>query len=277
MNNTFNIKRFGRYFAYDLKSRWNDQRVFLAVFALLPIIFYLVFLFFSMVGHSFQVSSDYPLTRPPLPIRSSVFVMAASIFLVLFPSKAYGFLTDKAEGSAWIELPASRLEKFTSMMLISLIVIPVIFFLVYLISDGLVCLLDKSCGGSVFSAWSNIHLNGIDDPEEVWFVNKGFWFMVNGVLQTVSVFLLGALIFKKGKVAKTILVLFALSIILSIIFGIIVSTIGPESFGEGFKLWAKGHADRLDFWFNLAMNTVLAVVVIGCGIWSWFRVKNLQH
>ena len=43
MNNTFNIKRFGRYFAYDLKSRWNDQRVFLAVFALLPIIFYLVF------------------------------------------------------------------------------------------------------------------------------------------------------------------------------------------------------------------------------------------
>ena len=85
------------------------------------------------------------------------------------------------------------------------------------------------------------------------------------------------MIFKKGKVAKTILVLFALSIILSIIFGIIVSTIGPESFGEGFKLWVKGHADRLDFWFNLCMNTVLAVVVIGCGIWSWFRVKNLQH
>ena len=90
-------------------------------------------------------------------------------------------------------------------------------------------------------------------------------------------FLLGALIFKKNKVAKTILTLFVISLVLSAIIGLAVSTIDIESFSDKIQAWALNYADNIDFWANFWSNVELAVVVVGLGIWSWFRVKNIQH
>ena len=279
MNNTFNFKRFGKYLAYDLKSVWEEQRVFLLTYALIPVITYIVIVFFALVGHGFSMDfSDYTLARPSIALRVSVFSLVSVIFLIFFPSRTYGFITDKAKGSAWIQLPASRLEKFSSMMLICLVIIPVAFFCAYLISDALVCLVDKNCGSSIFSSWNSLDMTSYDeDGKSFKIAGKGIWFLANGVLQIVSVFLLGALIFKKNKVAKTILTLFVISLVLSAIIGLAVSTIDIESFSDKIQAWALNYADNIDFWANFWSNVELAVIVVGLGIWSWFRVKNIQH
>ena len=277
MDNKFNLNRFGKYFAYDLKSIWREQRVFLLVWCLLPIFFYMVYMFFSAFGHGFfSILNGISINRPPLAIRVSVFSLASVIFLVLFPSRTYGFVTEKAKGSAWLMLPASRLEKFLSMVLICLVIAPIVYFCVYLLSDALVCLLDRQCGSSILAAWNDFFTYRLTD-EHVWLGGNGLWALVSSCLQITSVFLLGALIFKKMKVTKTVLALFVVSMVLFAIFATFMSHADISSFGERIANWMAGHADNIDVWINFWGNLELAIIVIGCGVWSWFRVKNLQH
>ena len=277
MSNTFNINRFGKYMAYDLKSRWKDQWLFLVVFAILPMIFHLIFLFFAALGQDGFAAfiSGTPITRPPLVLRIIMFFVVAGLFFILFPSRAYGFLTEKAPGTDWIGIPASRLEKFLSMMLTCLVIVPGLFFVVYLLSDSIVCLVDKHCETSLFKAWLDFDL--VKDGAPFKLGAKGLWFLINWTLQTVSVFLLGALIFKKGKIAKTILTLFLISMVSSMITAAIASSIDPDSMMTFIETWAENHLDKLDLWFNLLTNASLVLVVGGLGLWSWFKVKNLQH
>ena len=49
------------------------------------------------------------------------------------------------------------------MMLICLVIIPVAFFCAYLISDALVCLVDKNCGSSIFSSWNSLDMTSYDE------------------------------------------------------------------------------------------------------------------
>ena len=276
MNKSFDIKRFGKYFAYDLKSLWKEQRTFLLIWCLLPVIFYMVYMFFSLLAHAPYLFSGITVNRPPMAIRGGIFTTAAIFFIMLFPSRGYGFLTEKAKGSSWLMLPASRLEKFVSMVLICLVVVPLVFFCTYLLSDALVCLLDGKCGGSLLSSWSIVKdITGSDS--RVWLGGNGIWFIVSWVLQVSSVFLLGALIFKKAKVTRTILALFAISMVLFALGAIFLSHADLPGLGLRFTDWAERHADHMDFWFNFWTNVELAIVVIGCGIWSWFKVRNLQH
>lgn len=277
MNNTFNFKRFGKYLAYDLKSVWKEQRVFLVTYAIIPVITYVVTMFFTMIGQGFSMA-DLSHSGAGLPARLSIFFLVSVIFLLFFPSRTYGFITDKAKGSAWIQLPASRLEKFASMMLICLVIIPTAFFCAYLLSDALVCLIDKGCGSSILSSWKDTDMASYVDGDKSFKVSgNGLWILANGVLQIVSVFLLGALTFKKNKVAKTILSLFVISLVLSGVIGIIASTINLEAFGDRIQDWVLNHADNMDFWFNFWSNVELAVIVAGLGLWSWFKVRNIQH
>ena len=277
MDNKFSRNRFGKYFAYDLKSIWREQRVFLLVWCLLPIFFYMVYMFFSAFGHGFfSILNGISINRPPLAVRVSVFSLASVLFLVLFPSRTYGFVTEKAKGSAWLMLPASRLEKFLSMVLICLVVAPIVYFCVYLLSDALVCLLDRQCGSSILAAWNDFFTTRLTD-EHVWLGGNGLWALVSSCLQITSVFLLGALIFKKMKVTKTVLALFVVSMVLFAIFATFMSHADISSFGERIANWMAGHAENIDLWINFLGNLELAIIVIGCGVWSWFRVKNLQH
>ena len=277
MSNTFNISRFCKYFGFDLKSRWKDQRLFLVTFAILPMIFHLIYLFFAAIGYDgfAALFSGAPISRPPLALRLGVFGIAAVIFMMVFPSRTYGFLTDKAQGSEWIELPASRLEKFTSMMLTCLVVIPAAFLCVYLLSDALVCLVDSKAGDSILAAWKDFNPGGADSPVKLG--GNGIWFVVAEILQTVSIFLLGALLFKKGKISKTILALFVISMTVSAIAASAASMIDLKTFAETLEKWAENHLGNIDFWFNFWSNLSLVVVVGGLGLWSWFKVKNLQH
>ena len=275
MDNTFNFSRFGKYFVYDLKRQWKNIGMLMLIFALFPIIFYMLYMFFAAIfdGGLLKIFTGIEIDGPSGGVRFGVFAVMSTIFVMLFPSRAYGEITNKAKGSEWLMLPASRLEKFASMMLISLVVIPLVYIVVYFLSDAFVCLLDKSCGDSLMSFRINKEINSSDFIIPA----NGFWILAANIVEYVSIFLLGGLIFKKWKVVGTVLVLFALGMVFSGLFSAFITNADLEWWGDRFSLWAITHADNIDLWLNAFLNLWLLLILAICGTWSWFRIKRLQH
>lgn len=275
MNNNFNLGRFGKYFVYDLKRQWKNIGMLTLIFALFPIIFYMIYMFFAALfdGGLVSMFTGGVIIGPQLWARFAVFACMISIFVMLYPSRAYGEITDKAKGSEWLMLPASRVEKFTSMTLITLIVIPLIFMIVYLFSDVLVCLFDKTCGDSLVS----FRVNDVLNTNDIIFPANGFWIMAANVIVSASIFLLGGLMFKKWKVVGTVLVLFAISMVWSLGLSVLLTNMDFEEFGNWIAGWTQRHADNLDLWLNGLMNLYIWLVVVICMVASWFRIKRIQH
>lgn len=275
MNNKFNFSRFGKYFVYDLKRQWKNIGMLMLIFSLFPIIFYMLYMFFAALfdGGLMKIFIGLEIDGPAGGTRFGVFAVMSTIFVMLFPSRAYGEITNKAKGSEWLMLPASRLEKFTSMMLISLIVIPLVYVVVYFLSDAFVCLLDKSCGDSLMSFRINKEIGSSDFVIPA----NGLWILASTIVGNAIVFLLGGLIFKKWKVVGTALVLFALGMVFSGLFSTFITNADLEWWGNWFTDWAIRHADNLDLWLNALLNFWLLLILAICGTWSWFRLKRLQH
>lgn len=275
MDNTFKISRFGKYFVYDLKRQWKNIGMLMLIFSLFPIIFYMIYMFFAAMfdGGLMKIFIGLEIDGPAGGTRFGVFAVMSTIFVMLFPSRAYGEITNKAKGSEWLMLPASRLEKFTSMMLISLIVIPLVYVVVYFLSDAFVCLLDKSCGDSLMSFRINKEIGSSDFVIPA----NGLWILASTIVGNAIVFLLGGLIFKKWKVVGTVLVLFALEMVFSGLLSAFITNADLEWWGNWFADWTIRHADSIDIWLNAFINLWLLLILAICGTWSWFRIKRLQH
>lgn len=275
MDNTFKISRFGKYFVYDLKRQWKNIGMLMLIFSLFPIIFYMIYMFFAALfdGGLMKIFIGLEIDGPAGGTRFGVFAVMSTIFVMLFPSRAYGEITDKAKGSEWLMLPASRLEKFTSMMLISLIVIPLVYVVIYFLSDAFVCLLDKSCGDSLMSFRINKEIGSSDFVIPA----NGLWILASTIVGNAIVFLLGGLIFKKWKVVGTVLVLFALEMVFSGLLSAFITNADLEWWGNWFADWTIRHADSIDIWLNAFINLWLLLILAICGTWSWFRIKRLQH
>lgn len=275
MDNTFKISRFRKYFVYDLKRQWKNIGMLMLIFALFPIIFYMIYMFFAAMfdGGLMKFFIGLEIDGPAGGTRFGVFAVMSTIFVMLFPSRAYGEITNKAKGSEWLMLPASRLEKFTSMMLISLIVIPLVYVVVYFLSDAFVCLLDKSCGDSLMSFRINKEIGSSDFVIPA----NGFWILASSIVGNAIVFLLGGLIFKKWKVVGTVLVLFALQMVFSGLLSVFITNADLDWWGNWFADWTIRHADSIDIWLNAFINFWLLLILAICGTWSWFRIKRLQH
>lgn len=275
MDNTFKISRFGKYFVYDLKRQWKNIGMLMLIFSLFPIIFYMIYMFFAAMfdGGLMKIFIGLEIDGPAGGTRFGVFAVMSTIFVMLFPSRAYGEITNKEKGSEWLMLPASRLEKFTSMMLISLVVIPLVYVVVYFLSDAFVCLLDKSCGDSLMSFRINKEIGSSDFAIPA----NGFWILASSIVENAIVFLLGGLIFKKWKVVGTVLVLFALQMVFSGLLSVFITNADLDWWGNWFADWTIRHADSIDIWLNAFINFWLLLILAICGTWSWFRIKRLQH
>lgn len=275
MDNTFKISRFGKYFVYDLKRQWKNIGMLMLIFALSPVIFYMLYMFFAALfdGGLMKLFSGMSIDGPSIWVRFGMAAVMITIFVMLFPSRAYGEITDKAKGSEWLMLPASRLEKYVSMMLVTLLVIPIMYIVVYLLSDGLVCLFDKSCGGALMS----FRINDLLRTTDIIIPANGLWIIIANTVQYAIIFLLGGLIFKKWKVVGTVLVLFALQMVFSGLLSAFITNADLEWWGNWFADWTIRHADSIDIWLNAFINLWLLLILAICGTWSWFRIKRLQH
>lgn len=224
MNKTFSLSRFGHYFIYDFR-RWTvNYGPTLLLMAAMPLIQYTLILVYSLI---FSQTWE----TPGETTRIIIACITTYLLMLTYPASVYGFVTDKRAGSAFQLIPASVFEKFLSMILNTVFVVPFIFGALYLTLDAIICLVDGTCGGTLFSC----AVDGIkaivsfaftsDAPIKVSLLSI---FMNSSLISLF--FLLGALLFKKHKILYPILVIVGLNMLFSMLFGLVFSSglIDPE-------------------------------------------------
>lgn len=288
-NDIFNLRRFSKYFISDIRTCYANFGLSLIVTCLsATVLVYALTVFFNLL-------TDQGWTGPQLSLRMAAFFIMFVVIILNSPSKCYGSITDKQYGSFWLTLPASRLEKFVSMVLISAVIIPVGALAIFLGIDALTCWIDPTCGQSVASSIGHVASQivrfdiseAISDeiPAEVTrFIDQlsNPWLYMDDFFGMTLPFLLGALVFKKNKAAKTILALMVVSAAVSVIAAPITSIWGKNliatiEIAEG----NVGISELFNSWIfrNIALLDALSDTIVNVGLLTaiYFRIKTLNH
>ena len=289
-NDIFNFSRFGKYFVSDLKSCWANYGLSLLCLSLLS---YFA-LYFGSILISYIGGEGWD--GPSIYIRPVLLGVIMACIIITMPVKCYGRLTEKQYGSFWLNIPASRLEKYLSMIIITCIAVPATGAILFLSADALVCAIDPTCGDSIIKASRTILLSILEmesdiqsevasgDMPEIMqqFINS----ITNPVMYIDDLFgmslpfLLGAIFFKSGKTVKTFIAIAIGSTVISMIsLPILVS------FGLNISETVQSEAELLDLLENHAffrnieiwdtISDTLFNVALLTGI--WFRLKTLKH
>ena len=291
-SNTFNFNRFWRYFKFDFDAFVSRYGISLLVMSSLGLSAELFCGFFSFIfGGEWHGMWGI--------LRGMMFAIVAIIVLITAPAKLYGYVTDRKEGSAFLMLPASRLEKYVSMILITGVVVPLLFFTIYMGLDIMVCMIDPTCGGTIFNYLfcNNIIesiVPGADIPAEATEMFSQIrsmaspYIMFDDILQAALIFLLGAIIFKTSKTGKTLgcLILFSISLeaLLTPIIGLIffgsihgmtamnLAVATPDQMLDAFPVfgWFFRNAKVIDTVSDGAINCLLLFLI-------WLRIKKMKH
>ncbi len=263
----FDGHRFWSYFQYDLLQMWRNHVKAAVGIGLAGLIAYFVVVFFSLVlGDGWQ--------GPGAETRIIVFVLAG-FALSLYYTRIYGYVTDKRRGSNYLMLPASTLEKWISMMLIALLILPVLFLLVSLLVDALLCALDPGIGASM---WSSLNggLEGMTlamgELNAEYHTQLAPGMIIGTVLLSVWVnflyFLLCGLCFRRNKILGAILINFGLSMV----FSILLSFFGLDSYVETLV----DVEEKLRGFLN-GVNIILALEVLLLMGGIYYRLKTIKH
>jgi len=292
-NDIFNFRRFGKYFATDFRTCWANYGLSLLTISLLsPLVLYVIIVTINQIMHNTW-------DGPDIGLRVFAFAVAMICMVVTMPVKCYGKITEKQYGSFWLTLPASRLEKFISMILMTCIIVPVSGALLYLGLDALICAFDHTCGQNLFAGGTellqrmgeakDVTFNLIDESitiedatlaQEIVRQMNNPWMYIDEIFCFTLPFLLGAVFFKNGKTVKTFIALFAISTVTGMICSPIVTNWVMEMFNN-----LNEDPDAILQMFNnkLFKNLVLIDTVtdtvtnlaLMAGI--WFRIKTLKH
>ena len=275
MNDTFNFTRFGKYYVSDLKNTFNNTWLTVLLTSLSGLIAYL----FCGTIHLFVEGSwaSYGLIG-----RAISFFVLLYVLILIVPSKAYGFFTDKRSGSFYTLIPASSLEKFLSMFINTAILAPLAYVIIALAADGILCLVDPKCGDTLVSAMSsgaqafnelcNITEEGLDI--QVFTSAEVFWGVVVNIISWTLTFLLGALYFKKNKIGKTILVMILVSMATSMILTPVMIHLGDGLFDWLDSLDNPEHIINAIKWTSYSVSVLTTLAL---GVWAYFRVRTVKH
>ena len=266
MNKVFNFKRFGKYFVYDIRNAWNNFGLSMLVCALLPLLCFAVAQLFSLIING--VFSEH------LEVSRWMAICIAPVVVILTaPNKIYGKITRNREGSDFILLPASVTEKYVSMLLTLCVVLPFAFLFVLFACDSLLCLLfPLKYGSTIISMFSGHNLFNLTFPEfsgEIG-INVGLYLIQVWVIYILA-FNLGAIFFKKAKVAKTILVFIGIGIVLSMISVIFFGSFDVQDFIETMSPMRS-----LDLLNNFIAGCA-SVEIIVLLVLTFLRLKTIKH
>ena len=178
-NSCFDIGRFRRYFVHDFLRCMKKAGLATLLCGLVPA-FTLIMLawIFTMTGlHDWHAD---------LFMNEAIAAIVSVLYFLMVPIACYGELTDRRKGAQYLMLPASHIEKWTGMILNSIIILPFVFSALYLGTDALCCaLLPKRCHATLTDAQAN---------------GLAVFFLPTMVS---AAGLAGALLFKNRKGAKT--------------------------------------------------------------------------
>lgn len=270
MSNTFDIKRFWKYFVYDLTSAKNNCGLTLLILGAMP-----VFLFFFYELFSFIIGGGF--TSVSLGAKIPSIVMAFVVACLFFPAKHYGTITNRKEGSAWILLPASRLEKWLSMLLVTCVVVPAFMVAETAACEGLLGIFFKNTygemtiagiAGGLNQAWGELSL-GNGDPALI----NWPYSMYLGWAMTILVFTLGSIYFKKSKIGKTFLALFLLSLAISIIGTVVFKIIA----GGDIEMHIDMDDESIVRWIRVIQYVVYAIEFAIVDFLLYHRIRTIKQ
>ena len=264
MNNIFNIKRFCNYFLYDLRNAKNNYGLSLLILGVMPVVLYIIVQLFSLI-----FTQD--VTNIPLGVKYAELSIVTFVATIGAGAKIYGKLTEKQSGSNFLMIPASTLEKWLSMALIVCVVVPVVLYTLQFVTDGAMSLLFPVTYGERLFQFDEI------SSELESLAERGVRINVFGLLtltwaESILTFTLGAICFKKSKVAKTILVLIGFSFLLSI--GMVAFNINNLNYPSyiGFS-----NVSEFVSYINWTSNLYYAIFIGGILCAIYFRLRTLKH
>ena len=292
-NDIFNLRRFGKYFGTDIRTCWANYGLSLLTLSILsPVFFYILSTGFNML-----LKSTWD--GPDMGMRFFVFCIAVACMVITMPVKCYGKITEKQYGSFWLTLPASRLEKFISMFLMTCIIVPFTGIAIYLGIDALICAFDHTCGNNLITGAiglirnmgdiKELTMNLVDENitiedsaliQDIFHQINSPLLYIDEIFGITLPFLLGAVFFKNGKTVKTILVLFAFSTAFSIAITPMMESWASEvmaGMNDGTTVIRRLFDNGL--FKNLVLIDTITDTVFNLALLAgiWFRIKTLKH
>ena len=298
----FNLNRFRRYFRSDFLNCVRNYGISFLVLSTMAVT---TDIFNGLL--SFTVSGGHEWHGMIEPVRFGLFMVILIVLTITSPAKLYGYVTDKKEGTAFLMIPVSRLEKFLSMVLNACVIVPLLFIIVYLGLDLLVCRLDPTCGVSMLHRLTvdiaDLKANLVNTipmeelaemgeanaKEMIGIISSALnpWLLLDDVASGFIIFLLGALIFKSGKAGKTLGSLIVISLSLEMILSPVIGftmfsklhaiSVSGADFSIGyfqscfpFLYWSLKHLALLDTVSDTLVNCLLLFLV-------WLRLKKMKH
>ena len=279
MNNTFDWQRFCLVVKKDLHNLWPMFGTTMLILAVLPFALWLLIL---------VLKADA--SMPP-DFRLIMIEGVAMIAAFMAPSRLYRTWNLRNEGIYYAMLPSSKLEKFCSALLFSLIICPLAVFLGSMALDLFLTLLP-------FGPWRDwlwqgmmgfpftTNMSFFENPE---FVDEGSGFFMHfgtlwavacwiGYISSVLIFVFTSTLFKKHKVLQTILWLYLIEFVLSIVLTPVSIALFATDSLQNLMEWVT----TLDpqtlfnaiFWAAIAFYVLLTALF---GWLSWRRLKKMPY
>lgn len=270
MNNTFSFNRFSRIFVHDLQKSVQNYGITFLVISLLPILAPLCYGVFSLC-------IDLEWSVPGNTTRAILFFLAVCVLIFSFAPSVFGRITDKRHGTGFLMLPASSFEKFLSMSIITAFIVPLCLTLSYGLADLLAIGVRLSEGRPLLKAivqnWSVgneavvVHIGSI---------------AALSISLTSLIILLGSIFFRKFKVGKTLLVLFVLSTLMSLLSVPLVNMIAGnaavlEHFADEASAWILANTERFNIYLNIFIDAVYIIEYAVVLALIYLRIKTMKH
>ena len=267
MNNKFDWNRFCKVVNKDFRNMWPMFGTTMIILAVLP---FAVWLFMTVIG------VDVPLDPA---FRLIMIQGVAYIAAMMAPSRMYRTWNLRDEGIYYAMLPATKLEKYLSALLFSLVVCPLGVYLGSFVLDMFLTALP-------FGAWE----------DWLWESKVGFPFILDlgtilsemaasdygaelGYIGTVLMFVFTATLFKKHKVLQTILWLYVINFVLSIVLiPVFMVVFGSADFMEWMiELPERMSTEQIVGWL-FGIGIAFDVLLIALFGWlSWRRLNRMAY
>ena len=253
---SFDIGRFGRFLSFELKETVRENGLFILLAGLVPLMLLIVTFLFSLTYNPEKIGEVW---SGYAGLKAFVATVAIVLFLLIFPILKYGDITDRRKGQMPLMLPSSHAEKACSAFLVSVIIVPAVFMLLYFGTDALLCAVFPECGKSLAGYYARTGL--IDSSYGSFNINSSFAFFLPPMVSLAG--LAGGALFKKHKITKTF---FSCSVAFILFMMTMVSIIDSsetsiEQIRNNFE-W---------FWY-----TVQTVTAAGFGFYYWKRTASIE-
>ena len=284
MNNTFDWTRFCKVVRKDFNNIWRNAGTSLLIITLLPILAWLLWWALSGI-------EEMPAIAPE--VRWCFIAGSVLLAAMVSPSRMYRTANLQKEGIYFAMLPASKLEKYLSMLIFTIVVCPLLCFLGGMVLDYFLTLLPF--GPYNKWLWQTDYLADALDGYRALVagmfpdVNQDTMLLVQVLtpwkvvlyallchLSYVALFLFTNTIFKKHKVLQTLLwtwlISFVLNLVLTPVMGAMM--LSGNWLQEFLETADPVRSLNIAYWAATAWSIVLTTVFFW---WANYRLKHMKY